>query len=157
MAGFSLNDKLTSGYEDYIKVQNANRPKPRNFFMLPPPIPEMKQEAESVNQAAEESDLAIFTLGRNAGEGADRKVDNDFNLSDDEKTLLKQISEAFHKKGKKLIVVLNIGGVIETASWRDEADAILLAWQPGLEGGNSITDVFQENKIQAGNSLPAFL
>ena len=71
--GFSLDNKLTSGYEDYIKVQNANRPKPRNFFMLPPPIPEMKQEAESVDKAAEESDLAIFTLGRNAGEGAGQK------------------------------------------------------------------------------------
>jgi beta-glucosidase len=155
-AGFSLNEKLASGYEDYIKVQNANRPKPRNFFMLPPPIPEMKQETEIVNQAAEESDLAIFTLGRNAGEGADRKVDNDFNLSDDEKTLLKQISEAFHKKGKKLIVVLNIGGVIETTSWRDEANAILLAWQPGLEGGNSITDVLSGKQNPAGKLATSF-
>jgi beta-glucosidase len=155
-AGFSLDSKLTTSYEDYIKVQNANRPKPRNFFMLPPPIPEMKQEAESVDRAAEESDLAIFTLGRNAGEGADRKVDNDFNLSDDEKTLLKQISEAFHKKGKKVIVVLNIGGVIETASWRDEADAILLAWQPGLEGGNSMTDVLSGKQNPTGKLPTSF-
>ncbi len=44
--GFSLNEKLTTGYEEYIKVQNANRPKPSNFFMLPPPIPEMKPESE---------------------------------------------------------------------------------------------------------------
>lgn len=155
-AGFSLDDKLAYGYEDYIKVQNANRPKPRNFFMLPPPIPEMKEETASVDQSAEESDLAIFTLGRNAGEGADRKVDNDFNLSDDEKTHLKQISEAFHKKGKKLIVVLNIGGVIETASWRDEADAILLAWQPGLEGGNSMTDVLSGKQNPGGKLATSF-
>ena len=156
-AGFSLDDKLTTSYEDYIsKVQNAKRPKPRTFFMLPPPIPEMKQEAESVDQAAGESDLAIFTMGRNAGEGADRKVENDFNLSDDEKTLLKQISDAFHKKGKKLIVVLNIGGVIETASWRDEADAILLAWQPGLEGGNSMTDVLSGKQNPSGKLATSF-
>jgi beta-glucosidase len=154
--GFSINDKLASGYEDYIKVQNANRPKPRNFFMLPPPIPEMKYDASMVNQAAEESDVAIFTLGRNAGEGADRKVDNDFNLSDDESTLVKQISEAFHKKGKKLIVVLNIGGVVETASWRDEADAILLSWQPGLEGGNSITDVLSGKQNPSGKLATSF-
>lgn len=154
--GFSINDKLASGYEDYIKVQNANRPKPRNFFMLPPPIPEMKYDVDIVKQAADESDVAIFTLGRNAGEGADRKVDNDFNLSDDEHTLLKQISEAFHKKGKKLIVVLNIGGVVETASWRDEADAILLAWQPGLEGGNSITDVLSGKQNPTGKLATSF-
>jgi beta-glucosidase len=155
-AGFSIDEKLNSGYEDYIKVQNANRPKPRNFFMLPPPIPEMKYETESINKTSEGSDLAIFTLGRNAGEGADRKVDNDFNLSDDEKTLLKQISEAFHKKGKKLIVVLNIGGVIETASWRDEADAILLAWQPGLEGGNSIADLLSGKQNPGGKLATSF-
>ena len=155
-AGFSLDEKLASSYEDYIKVQNANRPKPRNFFMLPPPITEMKQETESVDQVAGESDLAIFTLGRNAGEGADRKVDNDFNLSDDEKTLLRQISEAFHKRGKKLIVVLNIGGVIETASWRDEADAILLAWQPGLEGGNSMSDVLSGKQNPGGKLATSF-
>ncbi len=154
--GFSINDKLASGYEDYIKVQNANRPKPRNFFMLPPPIPEMKYDVDIVKQAADESDVAIFTLGRNAGEGADRKVDNDFNLSDDEHTLLKQISEAFHKKGKKLIVVLNIGGVVETASWRDEADAILLVWQPGLEGGNSITDVLSGKQNPTGKLATSF-
>jgi beta-glucosidase len=155
-AGYSVNEKLATTYDNYIKEQNANRPKPRNFFMLPPPIPEMKQEATIVNQSAEESDLAIFTLGRNAGEGADRKVDNDFNLSDDEKTLLKQVSEAFHKKGKKLIVVLNIGGVVETISWKDEADAILLAWQPGLEGGNSMTDVLSGKQNPAGKLATSF-
>ena len=155
-AGYALNEKLTAVYSTYIKDQNAIRPKPRNFFMLPPPIPEMQQETAVVNQAAEESDLAIFTIGRNAGEGADRKVENDFNVSDVEKNLIKQLSEAFHKKGKKLIVVLNIGGVIETASWRNEADAILLAWQPGLEGGNSMADVLSGKQNPSGKLATSF-
>jgi beta-glucosidase len=124
--------------------------------MLPPLIKEKKHEMDTLNQVAEESDLAIFTLGRNAGEGQDRKVENDFMLSEDEKTMLKQISETFHKKGKKLIVVLNIGGVIETESWRDEADAILLAWQPGLEGGNSITDILSGKQNPSGKLATSF-
>ena len=154
-AGYPLNEKLTGSYETYLKEETAKRPKPR-FFFLPPPIPEKKQEMDMLNQVADESDLAIFTLGRNAGEGQDRKVENDFNLSEDELTMISQISEAFHKKGKKLIVVLNIGGVIETASWRDKTDAILLAWQPGLEGGNAITDVLSGKQNPSGKLATSF-
>jgi Beta-glucosidase-related glycosidases len=154
-AGYILNEKLTGSYESYLKEENARRPKPR-FFILPPPIPEKKHEMELLSQVAEESDLAIFSLGRNAGEGQDRKVENDFTLSEDEKTMLKEISEAFHKKGKKLIVVLNIGGVIETDSWRNEADAILLAWQPGLEGGNSMADLISGKQNPSGKLATSF-
>jgi beta-glucosidase len=95
-------------------------------------------------------------LGRNAGEGQDRKVDNDFNLSEDENMMISQISDAFHKKGKKFIVVLNIGGVVETASWREKTDAILLAWQPGLEGGNSIADVLSGKQNPSGKLATSF-
>jgi len=154
-AGFSLNENLTGSYETYLKEETAKRPKPR-FFFLPPPIPEKKQEMEMLNQVAGESDLAILTLGRNAGEGQDRKVENDFNLSEDELTMISQISEAFHKKGKHLIVVLNIGGVIETVSWREKADAIVLAWQPGLEGGNAIADVLSGKQNPSGKLATSF-
>ncbi len=154
--GFTLNEKLTSSYFAYLADQNAKRPKPAVFFFLPPPIPEMKPDLDLISQVAEQSDLAIYTIGRNAGEGQDRKVENDFTLSTDEQANIKQISETFHKKGKKLVIVLNIGGVIETASWRDEADAILCAWQPGLEGGNSITDVLSGKTNPSGKLATSF-
>ncbi len=155
-AGFALDGTLSNSYENYISEENAKRPKTRSFFMLPPPIPEMKPDAASVASEAESSDLAIFTIGRNAGEGADRKVEKDFNLSDDEKDMIKQVSDAFHAKGKKLIVVLNIGGVIETDSWRGLADGILLAWQPGLEGGNAITDILSGKVNPSGKLATSF-
>ena len=155
-AGYHLDEKLTGNYVNFIWDENAKRPKPRFFFMLPPPIPEYKAESDLVNRLAEQTDLAIITLGRNAGEGADRKVENDFTISDFERALLKQVSEAFHKKGKKLVVVLNIGGVIETESWRNVADAILLAWQPGLEGGNAIADVLSGKQNPSGKLATSF-
>jgi beta-glucosidase len=83
-------------------------------------------------------------------------VENDFTLSGDERIMIKQIAEAFHKKGKKLIVVLNIGGVVETDSWRGDADAILLAWQPGQEGGKSITDVLSGKQNPSGKLATSF-
>lgn len=42
-------------------------------------------------------------------------MDNDFNLAADEVELIDKVSKAFHTKGKKVVIILNIGGVIETA------------------------------------------
>lgn len=155
-AGYVVNANLKNAYETYITDTKAKQPKSRNFFMAPPPIPQMAVSADLLAAEAGEADVAIFTIGRNAGEGADRKVENDFDLSADEKTLIKNISDAFHAKGKKLIVVLNIGGVIEVASWRDEADGILLAWQPGLEAGNAITDILSGKVDPSGKLATTF-
>jgi beta-glucosidase len=139
-AGFRVQETLSKSYTDYIKDAKAKQPKQRNFFTPPPVIPEM--DANSIlAREADGADVAVITIGRNAGEGADRKLENDYYLSNDEKGLINGVANAFHAKGKKVVVILNIGGVIEVASWRDSVDGILLAWQPGLEAGNAITDV----------------
>ena len=84
---------------------------------------------------------AIITIGRQAGEGMDRQINGEFNLSQIEQDMIFRVSDAFHAKGKKVIVIINSGSVMETASWRDRVDAILVAWQPGIEGGNSVADI----------------
>lgn len=56
---------------------------------------------------------AIVALGRNSGEYNDRPT-SDFYLTEAERELLESVCSAFHAAGKKVVVVLNIGGVIET-------------------------------------------
>ncbi|RVT79640.1 beta-glucosidase [Flavobacterium sufflavum] len=119
-------------------------------------IPEMEISQDVINQTANDADVAILTIGRKSGEGGDRQVNNDFNLFDVEKKLIKNLSGAFHAKGKKIVVIINAGSVIETASWRDYADAILLPWQPGMEAGNAIADVISGKVNPSGKLTVTF-
>ena len=107
-----------------------------------PVVPEMQVSRSFIERKQTSTDIAVLTLTRNAGEGADRKaVDGDWTLTGAERELLQNIADVYHAAGKKLVVVLNIGGVIETASWKHIPDAILLAWTPGQEGGGAVADV----------------
>lgn len=158
-AGYKLDDEVKNTYDNYLADYKAKHPKKGFFqeFVNPTPsAPEFTVDKSLLTKKANESDVAIVTIGRNAGEGRDRKVENDFNLSTAEQDLIKNVADAFHAKNKKVIVILNIGGVIETASWRDNADAILLAWQPGLEAGNAVTDVLSGKVNPSGKLATTF-
>jgi beta-glucosidase len=154
-SGFKLEENIAGSYQSYITAEKAKRPKPSIMTIMnpPPPIKELAIDDAMIKAAAAGSDIGIFSIGRNAGEGKDRVVDDDFNLTEFEKTAIHHLSEAFHAHNKKFIVVINSGGVIETASWRDQADAILMVWQPGMEGGNAIAEVLS-GRVNPSGKLP---
>ena len=142
-AGFNINK---SAKEMYYKHKAANpegfkRPEGMKAIFSPFTPPEMSYTEEELNQIVATSDIGVLTLGRNAGEGGDRVEKDDFLLTEIEQKMLESTAKSYHKAGKKLVVVLNIGGVIETNSWKNQPDAILLAWQGGQEGGNSVADI----------------
>lgn len=107
-------------------------------------------KASDAAYLAQNTDIGLVSIGRASTEGADRP---DMNMNPEEVQLIKDLSNAYHTEGKKLVVVLNIGAPIEVASWRNYADAILLAWQPGQEGGNPIADVLS-GKVNPSGKLP---
>lgn len=152
-AGLEVNPKLANLYEswsDYQRNITAAMPNPPKVFWGTVVLPEMPVSRHIVDVAAKESDVALITLGRQAGEGMDRTVDGDFTLSEIERNLIEDVCESFHLEGKKVIVVLNMGNVLETSSWKNLPDAILLAWQPGQEGGYSVTDVLTGKENPSG-------
>lgn len=155
--GFEINGKLKDTYLAYLdyamkKLYNDKSIVLMNFGRMYP-FEEMPLTRESMILREPESDVAIYTICRNSGEGRDRQLDGDYMLTAAEQQSIKDLAAIYHKAGKKLIVVLNVGGPVETASWRDYADAILCAWQSGQEGGNAVADILS-GKVNPGGRLP---
>lgn len=154
--GFSVNEsleRLYTAYRDYARA----RVESESAWVLPafgfPRLPEMPISGETVAAGERASDIAVVTIGRSAGEGADRTPYGDYILGSDEERMLRTVCERYHAAGKKVIVVLNIDGAIDVASWRHLPDAILCAWLPGQEGGAAIADILT-GKTNPSGRLP---
>ena len=96
-----------------------------------------------------EGDLAIYVLGRNSGEGSDRYAEEgDYELTQAEVALLTALGRNY----KKVIVLLNLGGVINAATLKaiPGISAILLISQSGNMGGHIVADVLLGKSIPSG-------
>ena len=141
----SVYEPISDYYRKNVEEQYANGAAPGMTV-------EPELTAEQVKSARAFTDTAVITLSRFSGEGWDRSSveydgeynpwatetsmpkisgvifpDGDFYLTKAEKQMIAQVEAQFNK----IIVVLNIGGVIDT-SWLKEDDklsAALLAWQ----------------------------
>ena len=146
--GISSSATLTDLYRKYIeyaKVKFQAERHPAKWYQMEmfgqQKYPEIGIDPICINNEVKESDAAIITIGRQAGEGVDRDIATEFNLTPEEHSLIMDVCNIFHAAGKPVVVVINSGSVIETASWSAYPDAIICAWQPGMEGGNSVADI----------------
>ncbi len=137
-------------YREYVAAQYTARWVPG--MVAEPPVPQ-----DLLRKARAFTDTAVVSISRFSGEGWDRKSQRakitrkepvtgdavsmsdvlfergDFYLSDAERRMVETVSAAF----EKTVVVLNVGGMVETACFRDNPriQGLLLAFQGGMEGG----------------------
>ncbi len=113
-----------------------------------PFIPPCMIPVEDGDLRTDETDLALFVISRNSGEGKDRRdVPGEYELFDGEIEAVKKVAAAY----KTTIVVLNVGSVIDMKALKaiDGIDAILLMSQAGNYGGYALADVM------AGKAAPS--
>ena len=153
--GYGVDKPLIDIYTKHLADEEKRLfPNGRPPFSLQPPArAEEKQfTADELNSAIDRSSVAIISLGRKSGEAADRS-EADFYLKEGEKQLIKAVSEAYHAKGKKVVVLLDICSPIDVASWQDQVDAVVCTWQGGQESGFSVADVLS-GKVNPSGKLP---
>lgn len=154
--GFKLEPEVDAFYKDYMAAEairckriNGNNKwyidRERAIEVIPVAL---------IEKAAETADAAMITIGRVFGEGKDRDYYHSYCLSDREQELIACVSKAFRAKGKTLTVILNVGGFVEMISWQDKADAVILCWQPGQEGGNTVASVLC-GEVNPSGHLPS--
>ena len=145
-----------SFYQKHIESEYAKGRMPG--MTEEPPIP-----AELLDRAAAFADTAVISISRFSGEGWDRKADfdqtdahkgvderpirlsdelfekGDFYYSAAEQDMIRTVTARF----SRVIVVLNVGGIVETASLQENPGigAVLLAWQGGMEGGTAAAEL----------------
>ena len=103
---------------------------------------EMPLTDEIVLAARNNSSKAIVVIGRTAGEDQDNAdAPGSYQLTEDEKNMLKQVTKYF----EQVVVVLNVSNIIDMSWMNDESyqnpiQCVIYAWQGGMEGGNAIAD-----------------
>lgn len=100
---------------------------------------EMPLSDETVIRASGKSQIALVIIGRTAGEDRDAgDVSGSYRLTETEEDMLAKVRMYF----EKVVVVLNVGGIIDmTFIDKYSPDAVLIAWQGGMVGGDGVADV----------------
>ena len=143
-------EPLADFYRENVSAQYAQGVVPG--FTREPEIPE-----ELLTQAKAWTDTAVISICRFSGEGWDRKGipgDGDFYLTKEEQEMVETVTGNFDR----VIVVLNVGGMVDT-SWffaNDRIQAVLLAWQGGIEGGLAAADLLCGEVSPSGKLTDTF-
>ena len=168
-------DELIDFYVDNIWAQY-------NSGCVPGLTSEPEIPADLLERAREFSDTAIVSISRFSGEGWDRTSvgeadirreygswegeDRDVNLANQiferGDFYLSKAEEKMIETAKKnfahVIVVMNVGGMVDS-EWfyqDDRIEAVLMAWQGGIEGGGAAADIICGDANPSGHLTDTF-
>jgi len=141
-AGYQVVKFLDETYSHFVDTILVNNRKVTDYFYrrIIPFHPELDLSKATISRQVAESDIAVITIGRSGGEGHDNGF---IPLDQTELSLIQDVCESYHAAGKKVVIILNVGGFFETSGWSDLPDAILHVWQTGQQGGNAVADVLK--------------
>ena len=132
-----LNESVLKAYTDWVKEHPFDEGK--GWATEPWSQEEMPLDEDLVIRASKESDTAVITIARTAGEDRDNTAElGSYLLSAAEEKMLELVCRHF----EKTVVLLNVGNIIDM-KWVAKYDpaAVLYVWQGGQEGGNGVMDL----------------
>ncbi|MBO2515914.1 MAG: beta-glucosidase, partial [Clostridiales bacterium] len=157
----------TDYYKKYVHSKYAEGAQPG--LIAEPGLPD-----ELIRSARSFTDTAVITISRFSGEGWDRSVPGqripedrglavesgklfergDFYLSDAENAMVQKVLSSF----PRVAVVLNVGGMVDTEWFRNDprVQAVLIAWQGGMEGGLAAAELLCGIKSPCGKLSDTF-
>ena len=107
--GANLDESLVNKYQQWT---NENVPNEGTWGCWPLCFEEMPLNEKTVIETSKNNDLAIYILGRSAGEDRDIKLEKgSWYLNDLEKEVLTLLRKHF----EKLVVLINSGSIMDTA------------------------------------------
>ncbi len=132
-----LNQKVLKTYEEWVASQSEEEE--AGWGEEPWSMPEMPLEDVFVEEASKESEVALISLARRAGEDHDNSAEEgSYLLTALEEQMMEKVCRYF----AKTIVVINTGNIIDM-KWVKayNPSAVLYVWQGGQEGGNGVLDL----------------
>ena len=139
-AGVPLNTTVLNRYQTWTK-EEENEADHGWWGHWPYSHPEMQLDQSLVRSAAKSSNTALVVIGRAAGEDRENTLTKgSYYLTDAEREMLDAVTAAF----SKVVVIMNIGSVMDfawTEDYGDKISALLIVWQGGMESGNAVADV----------------
>ena len=133
-----LNTELSDTYEKWCKENPVDH---GVWGHWPRFYPEMPLTVDLVKKAKENSDNAVFVIGRSSGEDRENALEKgSFYVTDEERTALHRICEQFDN----VTILLNIGSVMDMSWLREfgnKIGAVMIVWQGGMESGNAVADL----------------